>query len=613
MNTCFLPRIPTALCATLAPLRWLAALALSLGAAAATAAPAVQVDWSANRQSIDGFGASSAWYASDLQSMPEPARTTILDLLFSSSGAGLSILRNRIPFEISPSPNVYDWTKDAGAFWLAGEAKRRGAGRVLATPWTPPGYMKTNGSPFNGGSLKTTSYQAYADYLSRYVRQYKSLGIDTYAVSVQNEPELSTSYESCLWTAAQFQTFIRDYLMPTFKRDGVTAKVMAAESNLWYEGMVQATLADANARSGLDIVAAHPYFAGEQNSGYDVFPYTKKYGKRLWATEVSMAKSDDIADALFWATLIHRHMTVPESNAFLFWWGASGKDASAGEDLITIDVASGNYAVHKRLYAMANFSRFVRPGYTRIDATADPAPGVHVSAYKNDANGQLVMVAVNENAAAAPVSFNLFRYTTASVSPYRTSATESMAPLSHINVANGSFGATLAARSITTFTASGTAGGGVADVPATVAEMNSLQGAAAASGDLTNAFIVNTGGGDEFDGDNTRMARQNNTDEWLDYKTPDNFKQMDVTVFYNESLAAGGIALKASSDGITYTPVNASLNTPLALPGYWFKSVFTVGKASLPAGTKYLRIAIPKNSKAAWSPQLGQVRISYYR
>ena len=599
--------------------RWFAGMALCLPLATAIAAtattPPVTVNLGAARQEIDGFGASSAWYAEDLMRTPEPARTQIVDLLFAQSGAGLSILRNRVPFELSASAGTYNWSADQGARWLMGEAKERGTSRFMSTPWTPPKYMKTNGSEFNGGSLKTTSYQAYADYLSRYLREYKNTyGLNIYAISIQNEPELVTEYESCIWTPAQFKTFIRDYLTPTFARDGVTTKVMAAESNLWYEGMVQDTLKDANARNGLHIVGAHPYFAGNRtgNSGYDVFPYTKKYGKQLWATEVSKGTSDDITDGLFWAKLIHKQMTVPESNAFLFWWGASLKEASAGEDLITFNATSGQYQVHRRLWAMANFSRFIRPGYRRVDTTADPTATVHVSAYKSATSDKLVMVAINDGTAPVAVPMNLYKFTTASVMPYRTSATESMAQQAAIGVSNGSFQATLPAKSITTFTATGTAGGGVNDVADFVNEMTDLRGTVASSGDLTTAFIVNTGEADAYDGDDTRMTRMTNTTQWLDYPTPANFKQFDLTVFHNDSVDASPVKLMAGN-GTTVTALPVSMGVPKALGGSWYKVVYTLQAGGLPSGTKFIRVQIPQNSKDYWTPQLGKVRVDYYR
>jgi glucuronoarabinoxylan endo-1,4-beta-xylanase len=84
-----------------------------------------------------------------------------------------------------------------------------------------------------------------------------------YAISVQNEPEITTPYESCLWTPAQIQSFIGTYLKPAFVAAGLSTKILAAESFQWLENTIAPTLQNTVASKALDIVAAHPYHAGE--------------------------------------------------------------------------------------------------------------------------------------------------------------------------------------------------------------------------------------------------------------------------------------------------------------------------------------------------------------
>jgi len=72
----------------------------------------------------------------------------------------------------------------------------------MATPWTPPADMKSNGSTV-GGSLNVASYGAYADHLLAFRDFMQSNGVPLYSISVQNEPDFQVDYESCDWTAAQ--------------------------------------------------------------------------------------------------------------------------------------------------------------------------------------------------------------------------------------------------------------------------------------------------------------------------------------------------------------------------------------------------------------------------
>jgi glucuronoarabinoxylan endo-1,4-beta-xylanase len=114
----------------------------------ASAAAAVNLNWSSIHQTIDGFGASGAFQrATYLMDFPDPQRTAILDALFSqTSGAGLSIVRNIVgdgsPLPdgvptIQPSKGTWVWTGDEGQIWLMQQAQARGAGRFMSTVWSP--------------------------------------------------------------------------------------------------------------------------------------------------------------------------------------------------------------------------------------------------------------------------------------------------------------------------------------------------------------------------------------------------------------------------------------------------------------------------------------------
>ena len=142
--------------------------------------------------------------------------------------------------------------------------------------------MKDNGSVV-GGSLATAHYQNYADYLSRYVREYQSrFGLNIYAVSLANEPCISVSYSSSCWTGAQFRDFIKNNLRPTFQADGVTAKVMIGEREYWDESLANESLADPVAVTRVDLVGGHTY-----NGAIVPFSNALNHGKQVWQTEVS--------------------------------------------------------------------------------------------------------------------------------------------------------------------------------------------------------------------------------------------------------------------------------------------------------------------------------------
>ena len=85
-----------------------------------------------------------------------------------------------------------------------------GRGEDLDAPWTPPNLLKSNGTT-NGGSFVGTAanYQTYANAIANLVQnENNTYGIPIYAVSVQNEPDIANTYETCLWTAQQVHDYV---------------------------------------------------------------------------------------------------------------------------------------------------------------------------------------------------------------------------------------------------------------------------------------------------------------------------------------------------------------------------------------------------------------------
>jgi glucuronoarabinoxylan endo-1,4-beta-xylanase len=433
------------------------------------------VYWEDVRQEIDGFGASGAFQQpKHLMNFPEPQRSEVLDLLFSTEkGSGLSIVRNMVGDggigewgnEIDgPSPTIWPeedggfvWTGDEDQIWMMNQAKKYGVDKFVSTVWSPPAWMKTNNSVKLGGELREDKYQQYADYLSAYIRGYKEHhGIDIYGISLANEPDFNASYSSSRWTGAQFSNFIKNNLTPTFEKDGINSQVIVGEGMHFQEDprFVTPVLEDPEARDGVDIVAAHAY--GGDRGLFSTFPVTKKYDKKLWQTEASNLGTNDptIKDGLYWAKLLHHHMTVAETNAWFYWWLVSFK-LDKGEPLINLDINNNTYHVNKRLFTIGNYSRFVRPGYSRINTSNTADSGVYVSAYKDEKTGDYAIIAINENDSSTNLDLNLDGYNasfvTDSVTPYRTSDSEDLAKLDELDVENGTVSTELAGKSVTTF------------------------------------------------------------------------------------------------------------------------------------------------------------------
>ncbi len=374
-------------------------------------------------QSIDGFGASSAWTAPNLSDSQA-------DMFFSTNnGVGLSLLRNRIAPDGTTAELV-----------TMQKAQARGA-RVWSTPWSPPVIYKDTNS-VNGGDFVSSpgNFQGYARQLAAYVANMKANGISLYAVSIQNEPDQWTAYESCLWTAQQFHDFLPYLYSALAASNTASTRILMPEHSHWQFDLATNALNDTNTATMIGILAGHNY-------GSTAAP-VNNYGKALWETEVSTFDAFDgsITNGLYWAGQIHAFLTVGEANAWHYWWlipyNPNGPDNQALTD------TSGNPA--KRMYVLGNYSRFVRPGFYRIGVT-NTASATLVSAYKDSASGNFAIVAINPNSGSVTQVFNLSGFTTATVTPWITSSTLSLAEQAALAVNGTAFTNVLPALSVSTF------------------------------------------------------------------------------------------------------------------------------------------------------------------
>lgn len=103
-----------------------------------------------------------------------------------------------------------------------GEAEKNGIKlKIMLSPWSPPAFMKSNKSRIHGGRLLKEYYGAYADYLCRYIIEFQKYGFEVSRMSMQNEPNASQTWDSCVWSASEQKEFLRDYLYPQMQKCGL--------------------------------------------------------------------------------------------------------------------------------------------------------------------------------------------------------------------------------------------------------------------------------------------------------------------------------------------------------------------------------------------------------
>ncbi len=363
-------------------------------------------------QVIEGFGCATVFVPTS------PLSSSDLDNLFGNGPGqvGLNILRIRV-------------TSDAG--WRAVElANAKGAiqhgAKILATPWSPPANIKTNNNII-GGSLIPDSSAAYANYLNAFANYMATNGAPLYAVSVQNEPDISVNYESCDWTAEQMRDFLKNYGQLV-----TSTKLMAPESFNNNQDFVNTILNDNTAAANVDIIGGHIYGGGITENAA-----AKADRKEVWMTEHLDTNVTYTAD-LNTAVEIHNCLTIANFSAYIWWYGKRFY-GPIGDD----------GAVTKRGYIISQFARFIKPGSVRLGTSTNTQTNVLVSAYR-DANGKKTLVIINSGNDTVQQKVDISNASAGDFIPYTTTASSNVVAAAKISSSNNSFTCTLPPNSVTT-------------------------------------------------------------------------------------------------------------------------------------------------------------------
>ncbi len=387
------------------------------------AASDVTINLAAEKQLIRGFGGINhpAWAGDLTASQRETAFGN------GDNQLGFTVLR------IYVDENKNNWYRELET---AKKAIEKGA-IVFASPWNPPSDMVetfTRNGVAGQKRLRYDKYAAYAQHLNDFVTYMKNNGVDLYAISVQNEPDYAHTWT--WWTPEEMLNFMKNYA------GAINCRVIAPESFSYLKNMSDGILNDSQALANMDILGAHLYGTQVSNFAYPLFKQ-KGAGKELWMTEVYYPNSNDNSadswpEALEVSYHIHNAMVEGDFQTYV-WWYIRRQYGPMKED----------GTISKRGYNMAHFSKFVRPGYVRVDATKNPNTNVYVSAYKG--NNKAVIVAINKSTSSVNQKFTLQNGAATKVSSWITDGSRNLSAGSGYDMSGGSFTAQLPAQSVTTF------------------------------------------------------------------------------------------------------------------------------------------------------------------
>jgi glucosylceramidase len=379
--------------------------------------PVIEVDETQKFQTIDGFGYTlTGGSASLINHLPAAEKKALIKELFSTKNNGIGVSYIRISIGASDlSADTYSYNDlpagqtdvNQNKFSISREmtdmipilksiVSVNPNIKILGSPWSPPTWMKDNGS-FKGGSLKPVYYESYAKYFVKYINAMKAQGITIDAVTIQNEPLHPGNVPSMLMPAIDEGNFVKTALGPIFKKAGIKTKIIVYDHNADKPEYPITILKDPEARKYVDGSAFHLY-AGNISALSEV--HNAYPEKNLYFTEQWVGGPSNFAEDLKWhvSTLIIG-ATRNWSKNVLEWNLAADpayKPHTDGGCTTCLGALTIAPAVTRNVayYIIGHASKFVSPGSVRI---ASNITNKLENVAFTTPEGKTVLIVVNNN------------------------------------------------------------------------------------------------------------------------------------------------------------------------------------------------------------------------
>jgi glucosylceramidase len=391
----------------------------------------IAVDPSVGFQKIDGFGASFTDSSAYLinQKLDAATKEKLLVKLFSpTEGIGISFTRQPMgssdfarqfySFDDMPQGEEdfalerfsIDHDREDIIPLLKRALELNPELHITASPWSPPGWMKTSGSMI-GGSLKPECYDVYAEYFVKYIEAYREAGLSIYAVTPQNEPlYVPNHYPGSKMDAVSQAAFIRQSLGPAFRRQGIQTKILCYDHN-WDVVSYAETVLASDAAEYIAGVAWH-WYGGDPSAQSKV---TAQYpNAEVYFTEGSGGEwIPPFTDAFMTIIVQGIRIINNDSRSYVLWNMAldenngpvvPGFGRSTCRGIVTVHQQTGELTYNLDYYGLAHFSRFIRPGARRV--FSESKGKIYTTACLNQ-DDTLVIVAANDDQGAKDLRFTI--------------------------------------------------------------------------------------------------------------------------------------------------------------------------------------------------------------
>jgi glucosylceramidase len=386
----------------------------------------VFIDPSRTFQPYFGIGAAlTDASAETFYKLPKETQQEFLKAHFDKEkGIGYTVGRTNInscDFSSGSYTYVKDGDKDLKTFDIAPDRKYKlpfiqecikaagGKLTMFASPWSPPGWMKSNNNMLQGGKLLPEYHHAWAMYYTKFIKQYEKEGVPIWGISIQNEPMATQRWESCIYTAEEERDFLKNHLGPVMAKEGLSNKkiiVWDHNRDLIYQ-RAQTYFNDPVASKYIWGIGFHWYedWSGGQpmydniRRVYEAFP-----DKNIFFTE-GCAESFDATRYGAWALgeEYGRSMINDFNNGMVGFtdWNIL-LDETGGPNHVKnfcfapvhADTKTGKLIYTNAYYYIGHFSRFLEPGARRISAAASRSQLLTTGFVNRE--GKVVVIVMNQ-------------------------------------------------------------------------------------------------------------------------------------------------------------------------------------------------------------------------
>lgn len=383
----------------------------------------ISVDPTTTYQQMDGVGASltdsSAWVI--WNKLDSSQRAALMQQLFSpSAGIGIGFLRQPMgasdfsasgnySYDDMPAgqtdPNLTNFSvahDDAYIVPLLQQALAiNPSAKVVALPWSPPAWMKTNDN-MNGGDMNTAYFPSLAQYFVQFVQAYQQRGIPIYAISVQNEPLFATpNYPTENLSAGEESDFITNHLGPSMTSAGLAGVNIFGYEHNWDNPTYAETVLASSAGTYVAGTSFHCYAGdvGAQTQIRTAYPT-----KDIWFTECSGVVGSSFAGDLVWNA---QHLLIGATRnwarAVSLWnialdqnSGPTNGGCLSCRGVVTVDDSTSPATVtfNVEYYVLGHLGKFVVPGAHRIGSNTFSPGGIEDVAFQNP-DGSIVLLVLN--------------------------------------------------------------------------------------------------------------------------------------------------------------------------------------------------------------------------